>query len=57
LQNIVALGSKKQNTSSVSRPANNQIFSLGMTLLHICLMRPLYQTDTFSEKKIKNYIK
>lgn len=29
-----------------------QIFSLGMTLLHMALLRPLYQRDTYRERDI-----
>jgi serine/threonine protein kinase len=54
LQNIVTLGRKHTTPHCIK---SNQIFSLGMTLLHLCLMRPLYQSETFSEKKINAYLK
>lgn len=48
MQNAVTLGRWKKvssaiKTSRMSVAPNSQIFSLGMTLLHLCLLRPLYQ--------------
>ncbi len=57
MQSIIALGSIGQNTATGKKIINNQIFSLGMTILHMCLMRPLYQKETLSEKKINSYMK
>lgn len=53
LQNAVACGKPRP----MEQPApNSQLFSLGMTLLHLCLLRPLYQAETFSERKIQQYL-
>lgn len=49
MQNAVTLGKLKKSslhgitTSRLNALPNSQIFSLGMTLLHLCLLRPLYQ--------------
>jgi hypothetical protein len=48
MQNAVTLGRLKKfhsgmKTSRLNAVPNSQIFSLGMTLLHLCLLRPLYQ--------------
>lgn len=55
MQGIITIGRKQQ--SHIKQIGNNQIFSLGMTILHLLLMRPLYQSETFSEKRINSYIK
>ena len=53
MENFISLGQKSHNTGQQgSEDSKFQIFSLGMTLISMCLRSCFYRTETFSEKYI-----